>query len=102
MNYTKGERINFVELDKQGNYIIRLTGGSKEEQEQRIEKMLAAEDMYEALGNNNESLALAQDILDNTVVSSPVHAEKLIQIKSQLREIIANNEQALAKAEGRG
>ncbi len=43
------ERINFVEIDKKGNYSIRLTGGTEPEQQKRVTLMCASEDMYKAL-----------------------------------------------------
>ena len=46
MDYTKGEKINFHELDKHGNHLMRLVGG---DQEHRANLMIASEDMYKAL-----------------------------------------------------
>ena len=39
-------KINFHEIDKNGNHVMRLVGG---DQEHRINLMTASEDMYEAL-----------------------------------------------------
>jgi hypothetical protein len=54
------ERINFIEIDNHKNHVIRLTGGTFEEQEIRVNKMCAAEMMYKTIA----------DIVNNTMFES--------------------------------
>lgn len=72
------ERYNFVEIDKQGNHNIRLTGDN---QEHRVNLMTASEDLYEALD------AIIQ------------HFRKLDKLYSKDLEMLNTGSRALSKVE---
>lgn len=55
------ERINFVEIDKLGNYVIRITGGTAEEKERRTMTMTTALTQCEQVNPSNP-LAVARTI----------------------------------------
>lgn len=73
--------VNFYEIDKQGNHVIRICGGDEESKKRRGDLMRASEDMYiilkeakiqleylhekfKATGSGNQVLAKIESILN--------------------------------------
>jgi hypothetical protein len=73
--------INFNEIDPNGNYVIRITGGNDESKQKRMFLMNAAEDMYKTLN-------VIWRLLDKN--SHPF-----------VGKVVSEAKQAIAKAEGK-
>ena len=94
-------KINFHEIDKNGNHLMRLVG---DDQEHRIDLMSAAEDLYEAL----KTLPAPKSILAEAAYTGADVPKKWISDRGNyidgynqaLKDVKQRSDKAVAKADG--